>query len=220
MSDGGLETKKMFCDTCKFGTNHILRATYLRHRVVLEDDGALYEPGDVISSIWSCAGCDEETFEWVYQAEGDEPNARYFPERSGDSIQPKHFLGMDPKLRRIYEETIHCFNRDCLVLCTIGVGALLEGVCNEKGLTGKTRIDDLYKFVPNPNVIQALKDFVDARNDAAHRLDARTRSEAGQAIELIEDLLNFLYALDYKAQQARIGSKRAAFDAVKPGRVQ
>ena len=186
---------------------------------MLDDDGELHQPGDVVSSIWSCAGCDEETFEWIYKPVDDEPLTRYFPPRSGDTIDPKNFLSMDSKLKRVYEETIRCFNADCLVLCTIGLGALLDGICAEKGLSGKTRIDDLHKFVPNLNVIQTLIEFVDARNDAAHRLDARSRKEARQAIDVMEELLSFLYNLDYKALLARTGRK-AGFDYIKPGRVQ
>ncbi len=129
-------------------------------------------------------------------------------------------MNLSPKLRQIYEETVRSFNGGCLVLCSIGLGALLEGICAEKGLTGKTRINDLIKFVPNLNVIQALIDFVDARNDAAHRLDARGRDEVKLAINVMEELLSFLYNLDYKALLVKAGPGKAAFDTAKHGRVQ
>ena len=40
-------------------------------------------------------------------------------------------------------------------------------------------------------------------NVAAHELEAPNREDLKLAIEVIEDLLNFLYELDYKAQQLK-----------------
>jgi hypothetical protein len=225
MSEGERQTKRIFCNYCNCDTNHIRRASYLRHRVV-EEDGEVHETGDVLTSIWSCAGCDEETFEWLYRPAGDpEHEARYFPTRSkdlGEQIEPKHFMKLDSELSRLYKEVVTCFNRDCLLLCTIGLRALIERVCADKGLEGKLKpkIDGLIKFVPNVNIIQALHDFRFAGNEAAHRLDALNTDDARLAIEIMEDLLNFLYELDYKALKVRSRSGRAAFDSAKPGPVQ
>lgn len=38
-------------------------------------------------------------------------------------------------------------------------------------------------------------------NEALHRLTPPSRQDLRLAIEIIEDLLNFLYELDYKAQR-------------------
>jgi hypothetical protein len=221
LSEDRHEAKRIFCNVCAGDTNHILRARYTRSRVVCEGE----QPGKIQTSIWSCAGCDDESFEWLFIPIDDEPSGpTYFPPRSEDSprdlIQPKPFVNLDPKLRQIYDETVRSFNGGCFVLSNIGLGALLEGICTEKGLTGKNMVDDLKRFLPNPNVIQALIELVDARNDAAHRLDARSQDKLRLAIDFMEDLLNSLYSLDYKALLVRAGSRKAAFDAVKPGRVQ
>jgi hypothetical protein len=50
-------------------------------------------------------------------------------------------------------------------------------------------------------VIEALHNFRFAGNAAAHELDPLSREDAEMAIGIIEDLLNFLYDLDYKASQ-------------------
>ena len=193
-------------------------------------DYKLIDIGEITTSIWSCAGCDEETFEWQFMyassdsnAKSFEANGSYFPERSADSIQPKVFCELKPELTRLYREVITCFKQDCLLLCTIGLRALIEGICRDKGLKQENlenKIDGLIKFLPSVNVIEALHTFRFAGNDAAHRLEALTRDDAKKAIGVMEDLLNFLYDLDYKASQVRNASKRAAFRSAELGSVQ
>jgi hypothetical protein len=238
------EEKRIFCNVCGGETSHRLRAGYSRTRkICLDEDGAplddpdvfhvrnsaeysLFDAGEIRTSIWSCAGCEQETFEWHYIPTGDElgGNREYYPERTperpNDLLQPKPFLNMNERLTRIYREIIGCFNADYMVLCSIGLGALLEGICKEKGLSGRTKVNDLIKFVPNLNVIQALIDFVDARNNAAHQLDAPSREKARLAIEVMEDLLSFLYNLDYKALLVKAGARKDLLESAKPPRVQ
>jgi len=151
----------------------------------------------------------------------EEHDGGYFSTVS--AVQPKLFRMLNPELSRLYREVLTCFEKDCLLLCTLGLRALIEGVCGDKGLTGgnlEHKIDSLVKFLPSPNLIEALHAFRFAGNDAAHRLEALTRDDAEIAIEVMEDLLNVLYDLDYKASAMRSGSKRAAFKSVTPGSVQ
>ncbi len=226
MSEGAQETKKIFCNRCSGGTNHLLRARYSRQRVVYED-GETHEPcGEVRASIWSCAGCEEETFEWQYLSTDDkEALPVYYPARSEEdfSIQPKPFSNLSQELSRLYNEVITSFNGECLLLCTIGLRTLIEGVCVDKGLKDmnlERQIDGLIKFLPSINIIEALHGFRFAGNDAAHRLEPLCRDHAAKAISIVEDLLSYLYDLDYKAIQMRDTSKRAAFRSAKLTSVQ
>jgi hypothetical protein len=61
---------------------------------------------------------------------------------------------------------------------------------------------------PSVNLIQALHSFRFAGNSAAHDLAPMSLEDAEKAIDVIEDLLNFLYDLDYKASQIRIASSK------------
>jgi hypothetical protein len=64
----------------------------------------------------------------------------------------------------------------CLLLCTIGLRALIEGVCNDKGFKDRkleNNIEGLTKLLPSPNMIEALHALRLFGNDAAHRLEAR-----------------------------------------------
>jgi len=113
---------------------------------------------------------------------------------------------LKPKLRGIYRETIDSFNSGSLILCTAGLRALLEGVCDDKRITGKVlrdKINNLQPLLPNKNIIKNLHHFRFTGNKAVHRLEAPERPGTRLAIEVMEDLLNFLYELDYKASRLR-----------------
>lgn len=223
MSEGEQETKRILCNNCNDYTHHYLRARCSRPHPRTPEEV------EVRASIWSCAGCDEETFElcWAYRDDDDDGfQPRYYPER--DSIQPKLFRKLNPRLSRLYSEVIASFNVGSLLLCTVGLRALLEGICSDKGLTDgnlECKIDGLINFINSPNLIEALHAYRFAGNAAAHELEAIESIDARQAIDVMEDLLKFLYELDYKASQmkyaaGRDASIRATFKSVKPGPVQ
>jgi hypothetical protein len=222
LSEGEQETKIIRCNECKNDTHHYLRATYSRQ--------INRGPAEIRSSIWSCAGCDDETFEWriIPLDDPEEGLLQYFPQREEDSMWPKHFTKLNPRLSGLYKEVIACFNNGSLLLCTIGLRALLEGICGDKGLTDgnlEHKIDGLINFINSPNLIEALHAFRFAGNAAAHELEAIESGDARQAIDVMEDLLKFLYELDYKASRmkyasGRDASMRTALKSVEPGSVQ
>jgi len=228
LSDGPQETKRIFCNTCKGLTNHLLRTRNLFLEQIYDDfDEEVFGFHEHRYSLWSCAGCTAPTLEWQMgppssdNEEWEEFAFGYFPPREKDSIQRKRFRNLKPELSLLYGEVVTCFNSDCLLLCTIGLRALIEAVCKDKGVAGrdlKDRISGLIKFLPSLNLIEALHDFRLAGNDAVHELQALTRDDARASIEVIE--LNFLYDLDYKATQIRNSSKRAALKSDTPSAVQ
>jgi hypothetical protein len=97
-----------------------------------------------------------------------------------------------------------------MVLCALGLRALLEGVCIDKGCTGKdleTKIDGLRKHFPVGNIVDCLHGFRFTGNEAAHQLAPLRKSEAENAISAMEDLLNYLYDLDYKVSLIKHADK-------------
>ncbi|HKY54635.1 MAG TPA: DUF4145 domain-containing protein [Anaerolineales bacterium] len=79
---------------------------------------------------------------------------------------------------------------------------LIEGICVDKGIEGNNlykRIENLTSILPK-NIVESLHKFRFIGNDATHELQIPTEAELRRAIEVIEDLLNFLYELDYKAR--------------------
>jgi hypothetical protein len=233
MTEPKIATSGIFCVWCKRITAHILRAQDCRPRLVREgevEEGG--QPGDIITCIWTCAGCDATTFEQrIIMLEDGDLGPCYFPTKAEDSlvessdppIPKKHFRQLNSDLTRLYEEIIKSFNDDCLVLCTMGLRALTEGFCKDKGIKGKNleeKINGLARLVPNLNIIDALHAFRFVGNDAAHDLAALSRENAKVAIDFMESFLSSQYELDEKAQEVRNISPKAAFKRMRPNSVQ
>jgi len=184
------------------------------------------QPGEIITSIWSCSGCEDETFEWKFTGIDDgEHEPTYLPPREdeGGPVRLKFFQHLKPDLNHLYREIVTCLNEDCLVLCTIGLRALIEGVCSDKKVAGKNlyqKLENLINFLPSRNLIDALHAFRWAGNEAVHENAPLTREEAILAVEVMEDLLNFLYDLDYKASQMKYGSRMVGLKTDKGGTIQ
>jgi hypothetical protein len=223
-NEGGEETKIIFCNTCKVFTKHLLRARYGRPALNYEV-GYVSENYERRACIWSCAGCDEETFERqvTEKSDADDELLDYFPAREEDLVRRKFFQNLNPDLKRLYEEVVACLNGGHLLLCTIGLRALIEGVCTDKGVDGKNlehKVNGLIKFLPSLNIIEGLHTLRITGNDAAHRREPLTRDDARTAVGVMEDLLNFLYDLDYKASRVTSASRIGSLKSIKPGSVQ
>jgi len=205
--------KKIFCNNCKRSTNHTLIG---EHRISEYDERADW--GEVSTyRLWICAGCETGTLEDEYSNsdmvgdEGDDySHFTFYPKRVRDDLAPKIFLKLKPKLKQIYKEALACFNSESYILCTAGLRALLEGVCDDKHIKGKNlrdKIDNLQPLLANKNIVKNLHHFRFTGNQAVHNLESPTREDTQLAIEVMQDLLNFLYELDYKASRLRASAK-------------
>jgi len=111
----------------------------------------------------------------------------------------------------MYSETTDAINSGSLLLSTIGLRTLLEGVCNDKGLKKgnlKEKIEGLRKFFPTGNIVKYLHGFRFSGNEAAHQMEPMARQQANHAMDVMEDVLNVLYDLDYKASRLKNAKKR------------
>jgi hypothetical protein len=226
LNESPQQTEKIFCNTCNTVTNHALRFRYSTPRIEHPKDGP--DPARYANrySLWCCQGCDEATLERQSASEDrdeewEAAGGEYYPRRLNDCIQAKFFINLNGELRRLYDEVISCFNVDCLLLCSVGLRSLIEGICQDQGLNGKElwqKIDGLKALIPNQNLIDSLHSFKFSGNDAVHHRVALTRDEAKTAIDVMDDVLNFLYDLDYKASQMKNASKQAEFRSLKNAR--
>jgi len=201
--------KRIFCNRCNNETNHLLKTDHAR-RFYEEENGQLLYWEDDISRFWVCKGCDKGTLEVCYSMSGmtdEDGNQRYessyYPKRKRDNVPTKWFLQLPPKLKQLYRETIGAYNNSLNILCATGLRALIEGICVDKDITGKNlevKIDKLNTILPE-NIVKNLHSFRFMGNYAVHELTAPKREDLFLAIEVCEDLLNFLYELDYKTTQ-------------------
>jgi hypothetical protein len=194
---------RIYCNWCKQETNHELKG---EHTVKFPDEDF---PEMLVYRFWICMGCERGTLQEGYWNGGmneDDEEQEYFPERSKKFLVPKPYFKLKIALSDIYREAITCYNSKAPILCAAGLRALLEGICQDKRIKGKTlkaKIDGLQTRLPNKNIIRNLHHFRFMGNDAVHELTAPKPNELALAIGVIEDLLNFFYELDYKASQLR-----------------
>lgn len=202
--------KRIFCNNCKNETKHILKAehSYISYYEKLRDEeGRIILGGDYSEGghcrFWICAGCEQGTLEIVETIDGFESDSTYFPKRTEHSVTRKKFLQLPQKLDKIYRETSKAFNDGLYILCAVGLRSLIEGICADKDISGsnlKTKINELESILPQ-NIVKNLHSFRFMGNEAVHELAPPKRNDLLLAIEISEDLLNFLYELDYKARR-------------------
>lgn len=199
-----IKRKRIYCNNCANATWHTLVGFHTYHT----GNG---EGADVWGEyrLWKCAGCDTGTMEDHYTADymaSSEDDVQlydsiYHPRRA-HSVRPlKHFFRLPVKLARLYKEVVSSYNEELRLLCAAGLRALIEGVCADKGITAvnlKRKIEGMTKLLPAA-IVKNLHGFRFIGNNAVHELEAPNKFQLAQAIEVIEDILNFLYALDYKA---------------------
>lgn len=195
-----LQKKLLFCNHCKTETNHTCHSEYIRHR---EYEGHYWEENRY--RLWVCAGCENATLEVAFQDVGygsdDNWDIDYFPKRKEYDVSGKSFRKLPDKLNKIYRETIQAFNDSLNLLCAVGLRALIEGICDDKGIKGnnlEAKIDNLKNILPS-NIVTNIHNFRFIGNTAIHELTPPPNDVLRLAIEIVEDLLNFLYELDYKA---------------------
>lgn len=206
------ERKRVYCNRCKDETNHLCQASHGRQFVEAEN---FWER--LIYRFWICAGCDEGTLEVAWTCTGmhnadDEQvyDFTYFPPRASQDIGKKVFRQLPKPLVTIYNEVVSAYNNQLHLLCAAGLRALIEGICQNQGVKGatlETKINNLETILPK-NIVEHLHGFRFMGNEAVHELGIPDRQTLQVAIEVSEDLLNFLYELDYKA--SRLPKKKNA----------
>jgi hypothetical protein len=202
--------KRIFCNNCRNETNHTVLSDHVREIAELDEDGSFMYWEKCVYRFWICAGCESGTLEecWTMMGNVDESGRQiyqsiFFPKRTAQDIKKKSFRRLPRKLDKIYGEMIQAFNENLLTLCAAGLRTLIEGICEDKGVKGKTledKINGLVAILPQ-NIVAGLHSFRFMGNEALHAINAPRPGDLRLAIEIGEDLLNFLYELDYKASQ-------------------
>jgi hypothetical protein len=201
--------KAIKCNTCNLKTNHELKAIHVSYYEDDSDSDSYWQPSwwtNTEYRLWACLGCNTAVLEMVEIISAfDGEIVTYYPSRKGGYLIAKHFVKLDDKLNAVYREVIESFNAQLRITCSIGLRALLEGICVSKGITDREafalgeKLEKLgEKGLLPTNVVKSLYSFKFIGDEAAHRLEAPTQDELRLAIEVMEDLLNFLYDVEYR----------------------
>lgn len=214
--------KRIFCNWCKNETNHICKYNSCEYHLASNQDFVFFNTWG--HQLWMCAGCNSltleryiitENFDYAESKpeeideldpfEGLFPNPEiisdFFPRRTKHDLVAKDYTQLPASLKGIYKEAVMAFNNEIPMLCAIGIRALIEGICFDHEITGRNlekKIEGLASILPK-NIVANLHNLRFMGNEAAHELSAPPQQELQLAIEICEDLLNYLYELDYKA---------------------
>jgi len=211
------------CNDCQHPTWHEQLFSKERHHSVETEQGAFSWKS--ISTMLECRGCDAITLkiETIFEEDNDQLIG-FYPARNLEQVSRKRFRNIPFKLDALYREIIDAFNGRNHLLCAGGLRALLEGVCVDRGITkgpdakGKMRstlegkINGLKKIIPS-TIAEKLHGFRFIGNDALHELVEPQRKDLALAIEIIEDILNLVYELDYKTARLYKQVRRTESDA-------
>lgn len=217
---------KIFCASCKTSTNHKILSDI--KKVYTDDEIGL--GWSVQWQILECQGCDLisgreiRTFEEDFDPEtgGHIEYITLYPKRGTNLLQIKPYLNIPIEIRSIYRETIDTFNNQNNILCAVGLRALLEGICNNKGIKDgpleivtskgvkmhtirkkdlRGKISGLFeKGLLTKSHSELLHEHRYLGNDAVHDLITPTSHELLIAIQIIEHTIENIYELTAKAE--------------------
>ena len=152
------------CIECARPTRHMIVSSY-------DYSGSEDYHGASFSIDWAsshqviqCQGCMTSSFrqvnwfsEDVKQIGPDEHDSgeriTLYPKRSNNTLSIKDFWEVPHNLRRIYRESIDCFNNDSYTLTAAGLRAIIEGLCATLGVA------DGPKTITKPDGTQEVKRF-------------------------------------------------------------
>jgi len=210
-----LESQSLIhCAMCNQLTNHTVQCIVRGYELsrLVKDHPALKNRMWQTWIIWKCNGCDLLALEMLEAIsaffEGDltarvEREPTFYPKAGARSILPKQFRKIPNSISRIYSQTVWAFHHNLDILCAVGLRSLIEAICNDKetakaGASLIEKINSLGKVgIPN-NIIRNLHKFRFMGNAAVHELTVPDGDDLRLAIEIVEDILNFIYDLDYK----------------------
>ena len=207
---------KLFCNTCRRFTNH----------KVIKSHSQTYRPEDYPEvgidhegtwEIIQCAGCETVSFQesWTTIEDWD-PNQGFvpvvyrYPKTDKDQFSVKSFRQVPYSIYRIYEESIQSFNIGNYILCTAGLRAVVEGICEEEianteqmATNNKEPLEKKINALHEKKVLserhaEILHELRIIGNEAVHQLTAPAEDDLKAAIEIVEHTLENLYGLSAK----------------------
>lgn len=233
---------KEYCAQCNRATRHMIMTSYDHNGTESFNQGEFSIDWSNSHQVIQCQGCMTSSFRQVHwfsedvqQIGPDEwddgESITLYPKRSNNTRALKEFWEVPSNLRRIYRESIDCFNNDSYTLAAAGLRALIEGLCAELGIFDGpktvTKADGTQltkRFGNLEGKISGLheKGFLTERsatvlnehrfmgNEAVHELSAPSRDELALAIEIIEHTFDAIFEIPAKGDELKNSRVRRA----------
>jgi hypothetical protein len=202
-------TLKHYCEKCQGDTNHHI---LLGKRVGIDDpeyrlDWKYY--------MVQCMGCEEisfrkETHDYEVAYPDDDDKWTYeisveiypLPLKNHGAIDEQYIL--PAQIRTVYKETLEALKANCFLLAGVGFRAVIEAVCIDKQITGRTleaKINNLSKnrFITDKEM-ERLHAVRFMGNDSVHDMAVPKEKALYVVLEIIEHLLKNLYIIDHHAK--------------------
>lgn len=198
---------RVFCPMCRQTTHH-----YVLHsvkRVSDENDVCWWRQ---TFSIVKCCGCDYIGFhleemdesQIEYDEDGNEKLVSFvclFPHPQNE-IKPISTWVIPSEINAVYKEALNCYNHNNYRLAGAGMRAIVEAICKDKGINGKTLEIKINKLTSKGIITKNDRDRLHAirfiGNDSIHILKNYQSAELRVAIDIIHGILNNLYVIEEK----------------------
>ena len=194
---------RILCQNCDNETWHVVVAQAGRA------GGGEEEPRyQQFFQVVQCQGCDDLSFRRAERDETDDwefESEELFPKRAAGRRELSDSWLLPRKVREIYRETYLALCNHMPILTAIGVRALVEAVCKEKGTTGRRleqRIDNLVtKGVLTQSGADILHKARFLGNEAAHDIERPKAEVLDAAMSVAEHLLQSAYLVEKVADR-------------------
>lgn len=208
---------KLACRNCNAITNHKVLTSVVSNWDLGEVDVQGRDEFEVVE----CLGCDwlsfrlastnsegnnsynEETGEMEY-----ETDEKLYPSRIAGRKEIESSYLLPPETLKIYKETHNALCSKLRILAGIGIRALVESVCREKGADGSSlenKIDDLVnKGLLTRENAKALHATRLLGNKLAHEIIDSKDEELEIAMDIVENLLGNVYIIPEKAKRLKV----------------
>lgn len=217
--------EKVFCNYCSQTTNHIIKSEH----IITEQCEYEIEPNTMTSQvigiykyqILECSGCESITFRRLdifdnvteldhkgnFISNQNRTFETYYPERIKGFISKNKIVGVPIIINKLFQEIIDCYNYDLKIMCSAGLRAIVESLCNHFNTTGNSLADRINKLkdinLLSQSTCTSLHSHRFIGNYALHRLEIPEKSELNDAIEIIEHTLKELFELPIKDSNLR-----------------
>lgn len=204
---------RLACGRCHVETRHIVLQSVDVDGKALDWDFYFSERYQIVQ----CQGCESISFRKSYSnsedTAWDEENQievaldreEIYPSRAAGRHKLWRASLLPPEISRIYEETHAALCNKQPILAGIGIRALVETVCKEKGTTKFRLVDKIDELVVMGVLTKAgaatLHRLRVLGNDAAHEVKPHSEETLGIAMDVVEHLLNDVYILPHVANK-------------------
>lgn len=196
----------VLCQDCNRKTLHCVLAA-VEYRGQSDDSGAeVWGSAQVIQ----CRGCEAIGFRDAFtSSEVDDPFEYLYPPRilhrpSVQLLQESEIYKIPRVVQTIYCETREAVDHHLPTLAGIGVRAILEAICKDRGTTKaylKDKIDELVGMsLLTADGAKILHGIRWLGNDAAHDFVAPTDQQIAASIKVIDHLLLGVYIIPTEAK--------------------